>query len=224
MTHEWSHLISWDEDRLEQIADAVVHIIGLALALAGTGALLVYAFGTANALLYGAVITYLVGLLASLSASSAYNMWPVSRAKWILRRLDHAAIFLLIAGTYTPFIAQMPDRATAAMLFVAVWGLAAAGIWLKLALPGRFDRLAVGAYLALGWCGVLVYPAIRDALPASTLWLIGIGGLIYSSGVVFYAWSGLRFNRAIWHGFVVAGAACHYVAVLDSIARIGTLA
>lgn len=217
MSHDWSHIVSWNEDRLEKIADGVVHIVGLALALTGTGALLVYAFGVANAALYAAVVTYLIGLVASLAASSAYNIWPVSKVKWVLRRLDHSAIFLLIAGTYTPFIAQMPDGLAARALFAAVWGLALAGIVLKLALPGRFDRLAVAAYLALGWCGAFVFPTMQAALPPSTLWLIAIGGLLYSSGVIFYAWSGLRFNKAIWHVFVLSGAACHYGAVFDSL-------
>ncbi len=217
MTHAWSHIVAWNEDRGEKLADAVVHIVGLALALAGTGALLVYAFGISDAPLYAAVVIYLVGLIASLTASSLYNIWPNSRTKWLLRRLDHSAIFLLIAGTYTPFIAQMPADATSTALFATVWGLAAMGIVLKLTLPGRFDRVAVGAYLALGWCGVLVFPAIQQAIPSTTLWLIGAGGITYSAGVVFYAWSALRFNKAIWHGFVLAGTALHYGAVIDSL-------
>ncbi|AXS42787.1 hemolysin III family protein [Breoghania sp. L-A4] len=217
MTHAWSHIVSWNEDRVEKIADAVVHVIGLALALAGTGALLVYAFGVADAALYAAVVIYLAGLIASLAASSLYNIWPNSQVKWLLRRLDHSAIFLLIAGTYTPFIAQMPANATSTALFIGVWAVAAIGIVLKLAFPGRFDRLAVGAYLALGWCGVLVFPAIQDAIPSTTLWLIAAGGITYSAGVVFYAWEGLRFNKAIWHGFVLAGTALHYGAVIDSL-------
>lgn len=220
MSHAWSHIVAWNEDRVEKIVDAVVHIVGLALALTGTGALLVYALGVANAALYAAVIVYLLGLIASLTASSLYNIWPNSRMKWILRRLDHSAIFLLIAGTYTPFIAQMPAGMESRMLFSAVWGLAFLGIVLKLALPGRFDRLAVAAYLALGWCGVLVFPAIEQALPATTLWLIAAGGITYSAGVIFYAWSGLRFNKAIWHVFVMSGAACHYGAVFDSLSAL----
>lgn len=224
MSHAWSHIIAWDDDRIEKIADTVVHLIGLALALAGTGALLVYAFGVANAALYAAVIIYLLGLIASLTASSLYNIWPHTRVKWILRRFDHSAIFLLIAGTYTPFIAQMPAGMESQALFSAVWGLAFVGIVLKLALPGRFDRLAVAAYLALGWCGVLVLPAMEQALPSTTVWLIAAGGITYSAGVIFYAWSGLRFNKAIWHVFVMAGAACHYVAVLDSLSVLPLIA
>lgn len=217
MTHDWAHIVAWNEDRLEKIADAVVHFIGLALAVGGAVVLLVHAFGVAGPALSAAVCIYVAGLISALTASSLYNIWPVSRAKWILRRFDHSAIFLLIAATYTPFIAQMPAGTVSIALFASIWGLALVGIVLKLALPGRFDRLAVAAYLALGWCGVLVYPVIKDALPVSTLWLIAIGGGLYSFGVVFYVWQRLRFQKAIWHVFVMAGAGCHFGAVFDSL-------
>lgn len=223
MTHEWAHIVSWHEDRGERIADAVVHFIGLGLAVGGAVALLVHAFGVAGPALSIAVCIYVVGLIGALTASSLYNMWPISRAKWILRRFDHSAIFLLIAATYTPFIAQMPSGGVTVALMASVWGLAVVGIVLKLALPGRFDRVAVAAYLALGWCGVLVYPVLVAALPASTLWLIAIGGALYSFGVIFYAWERLRFSKAIWHVFVLAGAACHFGAVFDSLANLPAL-
>ncbi|PTW60976.1 hemolysin III [Breoghania corrubedonensis] len=217
MTHDWAHIVSWHEDRLERIADAMVHFVGLALAVGGAVVLLVHAFGVAGPALSLAVCIYVTGLIAGLTASSLYNIWPISRAKWILRRFDHSAIFLLIAATYTPFIAQMPAGAVTIALMACVWGLAVVGIGLKLALPGRFDRAAVAAYLALGWCGVLVYPVLAEALPASTLWLIAIGGGLYSFGVLFYAWERLRFSKVIWHVFVLAGAACHFSAVFDSL-------
>ncbi|WP_346433022.1 hemolysin III family protein [Breoghania sp.] len=185
MTYDWAHIVSWHEDRLGRIADAVVHFIGLALAAGGAAVLLVHAFGVAE---LAAVCIYVVGLIAALTASSLYNIWPVSRAKWILRRFDHSAIFLFIAATYTPFLAQMPTGALTIALTVTVWELAVVGIILKLALPGRSNRIAVVNYLALGWCGVVVYPTLSAALPVSTLWLIGIGGGLYSFGVVFYAW------------------------------------
>lgn len=205
---------------MERIADAVVHFIGLALAVGGAVVLLIHAFGVAGPSLSLAVCVYVVGLIGALTASSLYNMWPIGRAKWILRRFDHSAIFLLIAATYTPFVAQMPTGAVTIALIASVWGLAIVGIVLKLALPGRFDRIAVAAYLALGWCGVAVYPVLMEALPASTLWLIAIGGGLYSFGVVFYAWERLRFSKAIWHVFVLAGAGCHFGAVFDSLLKL----
>ena len=152
-----------------------------------------------------------------LGFSAAYNLWPVSRIKWLLRRFDHSAIYLLIAATYTPFIAQMKNGLLATTLLAGVWTVAAVGIVLKLALPGRFDRFSIVLYLALSWSGVAMYEVIA-ALPASTLWLLGAGGLLYSFGVVFHLWESLRFQNAIWHAFVVLAAACHYTAVIDYLA------
>jgi len=124
---------------------------------------------------------------------------------------------VLIAATYTPFLAQMNDRVVATALLIGVWSVASAGIALKVFLPGRFDRLAVGLYLAMGWSGVVAYDTVVNSLPGSTLWFIAIGGVLYSLGVIFHAWERLRFQNAIWHGFVLLAAGCHYTAVLDLV-------
>ena len=149
-----------------------------------------------------------------LALSAAYNMWSVSPAKWVLRRFDHSAIYLLIAGTYTPFLVQMKSALASAGLGVGVWVSAAIGMALKLALPGRFDRLAVVLCLLLGWSGVIAYDSFASALPSASLWLLAIGGILYSVGALFHVWRGLRFHNAIWHGFVLIAASCHYSAVL----------
>jgi hemolysin III len=154
-----------------------------------------------------------VGLLSMLGFSAAYNTWPVSRAKSVLRRFDHSAIFVMIAGTYTPFIAQMKGDLVAMGLLIGVWLTAVAGIILKLLLSGRFDRVAVALYLLLGWSGVVVYEPVVAALPGLSIWLLAAGGL-YTMGVVFYTWRSLRFQNAIWHAFVLVGACCHHSAVL----------
>ena len=107
------------------------------------------------------VSVYVAGLLAMLVLSATYNLWPVSRAKWVLRRFDHSAIYLLIAATYTPFIMQMKDSMFAIALLIGVWCVAIVGIVIKLVLPGRFDRLSVGLYLAMGWSGFMLYDAGR---------------------------------------------------------------
>ena len=158
-----------------------------------------------------------MSLLTVLSISLAYNIWPHTPAKWILRRFDHAAIYLLIAATYTPFLAQLQDPAVTGQMIALVWGAAAAGIAIKLLLPGRFDRLAVIFYLAIGWSGIAVARPMLDTLPPLTLGLILAGGIVYSSGVVFFAWQRLRFQNAIWHGFVVTGAGLHCAAVIDCL-------
>src|SRR3712207_1560800 len=136
--------VVWDYDRAELVADGVVHAAGVGLATVGIFALVVLASDLTRFAERMSVLVYAVSLLAVLSISAAYNMWPVSRAKWLLRRFDHAAIYLLIAGTYTPFLTQIKSGPVSAGLFVAVWGTALIGIALKLALPGRFDRLSIG--------------------------------------------------------------------------------
>jgi len=206
-----------DYDRAEVRLDAVVHGVGLVLGIVGTAVLIAFTLRSPAVGDLPVAIVYTTGLLAMLGFSAAYNLWPVSRIKWLLRRFDHSAIYLLIAATYTPFIAQMKNGLLATTLLAGVWTVAAVGVVLKLALPGRFDRFSIVLYLALSWSGVAMYEVIA-ALPASTLWLLGAGGLLYSFGVVFHLWESLRFQNAIWHAFVVLAAACHYTAVIDYLA------
>jgi hemolysin III len=209
--------VGWNYDRAELIADGVVHGIGVLCGLVAVTVLIVLTAVYATALEVTAVSIYAAGLLAMLVLSATYNLWPVSRAKWVLRRFDHSAIYVLIAATYTPFIMEVRDSFFAVALLIGVWCVAIVGIVLKLALPGRFDRLSVGLYLAMGWSGFMLYDAVVAALPAMALGLVIVGGVLYSLGVVFHAWQRLRFQNAIWHSFVLLGAACHYTAVLDLV-------
>jgi hemolysin III len=209
--------VRWNFDRHEVVADGVVHAIGVGLGLIAAIVLIVVACHFATAADIAAVSVYAAGLIMMLACSAMYNLFPVSRWKWIFRRFDHSAIYLLIAATYTPFIAHMPISVTSVTLMIGVWAVAVIGIALKLFFPGRFDRLAIGLYLALGWSGVMVYDVIAEALPKYTLWLIAIGGVLYSAGVIFHVWERLRFQNAIWHGFVLLAASCHYAAVLDLV-------
>ncbi len=203
--------------RAELIADGVVHAVGIVLAIAAGATLLALSVFHAEPGEYVAAIFYVVSLLTVLSMSLAYNLWPHTPAKWILRRFDHAAIYLLIAATYTPFLVQLDDPAAAGWMIALVWGAAAAGMSIKLFAPGRYDRLAVVFYLAIGWSGVVILQPLLETLPPSTLGLIVAGGIVYSLGVVFFAWTDLRFQNAIWHGFVVTGAGLHFAAVMDSL-------
>jgi hemolysin III len=209
--------VSWNYNRAEIIADGVVHAIGGALAVAGAAVLLTVVFRSAPGSEIGAVVVYVIGLLSMLGLSMAYNLWPVSPRKWLLRRFDHSSIYLLIAGTYTPFIWQMESGIVPTALFTFVWLIAAAGIALKLFWPGRFDRLSIACYLLLGWSGILAYESVAAAVRPMTLWMIVIGGALYSIGVVFHVWERLRFHRVIWHSFVVTAALFHYVAVLSCV-------
>src|SRR5215470_2616449 len=144
--HAAAGMIGWNYDRAELIADGIVHAIGVVVGLVAATVLIVLASVYARAIDIVAASIYVAGLLAMLVLSATYNLWPVSRAKWVLRRFDHSAIYLLIAATYTPFILQLKDSYFAIALLIGVWCLAIVGIVLKLARPGRYDRLATGLY------------------------------------------------------------------------------
>ena len=215
--HAAAGAVRWNYDRAELIADGVVHAVGVCFGLIAAIVLIVLTAVYASPLDVAVVSVYVAGLLAMLVLSATYNLWPVSRAKWVLRRFDHSAIYLLIAATYTPFIMELKHSYFAIALLIGVWCVAIVGIVLKLVLPGRFDRVAVGLYLAMGWSGMMLYDAVVKALPAVALGFIVAGGVLYSLGVVFHAWQRLRFQNAIWHCFVLLGAACHYTAILDMV-------
>jgi hemolysin III len=215
--HAAAGAMHWNYDRAELIADGVVHVVGVCFGLVAATVLIVLTAVYATALDVAVVSVYVAGLLAMLVLSATYNIWPVSRAKWVLRRFDHSAIYLLIAATYTPFIMELKDSYFAIALLIGVWCVAIVGIGIKLVFPGRYDRLAVGLYLAMGWSGMMLYDAVVKALPTVALAFIVAGGVLYSLGIVFHAWQRLRFQNAIWHCFVLLGAACHYTAILDMV-------
>lgn len=215
------HGFEWLYTPREILADGVVHVCGIALGLVGAVALIVVGVQRATGAELASVIVYTIGFLAMLGFSAAYNLWPVSPWKWLLRRFDHSAIYLMIAATYTPFLVQLKDAALAAGMLVGLWVAAAGGMAVKLIFPGRLDRVAIAIYLALGWSGVVAYDAVKGALPVSSLWLLAAGGALYSVGVVFHVWQRLKFQNAIWHAFVLIGAVCHYFAVLDAVTWAG---
>ncbi len=210
---------AWNYDRAELIADGIVHAVGVTLGLAGAVAILIVTAQSKRFTDLPFIAVYAIGLLSMLGLSAAYNTWPVSQVKWWLRRFDHSAIYLMIAGTYTAFIGQMKGDLYAAGLLIAIWLTAAAGVTIKLLFPGRFDRAAVVLYLLLGWSGVLIYQPVAQTLPAFSIWLIVAGGLMYSAGVIFHGWRSLRFQNAIWHSFVLIAAGCHYTAILYAVAH-----
>jgi len=201
----------------ERVADAVVHSIGLLIALAAGAMLLVLAAGRAGLGEYSALVVYVAALVTVMTVSLIYNWWPISPIKTFLRRFDHAAIFLLIAATYTPFAVQLADHRLAASLLAVVWGGALLGMSLKLFLPGRYDRTAILFYLLIGWSGAVMFAPLSEVLPASTIGLVAAGGVAYTSGLIFYALHKMRFQTAIWHAFVVTGAALHLAAVTDFV-------
>jgi len=208
--------LTWHYSRAEVLADGLIHALGITLACAGLAILAAVSFSFAQASERVAVLTYGTSLLVALTISAAYNLWPVNGWKWYLRRIDHSTIFLLIAGTYTPFLLLSGDGTTR-LLLAGIWAAAIGGALVKIMLPGRFERLGVAVCLGLGWSGLLTADQVLAALPAAALWLLVAGGLLYSVGVIFHLWQRLRFQNAIWHGFVLAAAGCHYGAVLLSV-------
>lgn len=202
-------------DRAELWADGIIHVAGVTLAMIGAAVMLWYSFGHNTSLIHGSALIYVLSLVTALSVSAIYNIWPVSPIKYFLRRFDHSMIYVLIAGTYTPFVIKMGTDW--GWFLLLIWMIAACGIAIKLLLPGRFDRLAIGLYLALGWSGLILSNQLMQVLTPMVLWLITAGGIVYSIGVIFHIWERLRFQNAIWHGFVIAGATLHYSAVLLAV-------
>lgn len=197
-------------------ADLVVHVVGLTLALVGGIVLLALAVQDQSLSKAVAVGIYTTGLLAMLGFSTAYN-FAKPRFRPTLRRLDHAGIFLMIAASYTPFTTQTLTGAWAWGMTAAVWSIAIFGALGKVLLPAIDRRMWVVAYLALGWIVVLALkPLINGATPLTVV-LLAVGGLLYSTGVIFYVNKRLRYSRAIWHGHVVAGAGAHWAAVLVGV-------
>jgi hemolysin III len=215
--HAAADAIRWNYDRVELIADGIVHGIGVIGGLIAATVLIVLTAVYTSAFEVAVVSVYVAGLLAMLVFSASYNLWPVSRVKWVLRRFDHSAIYVLIAATYTPFIMQLKDSVFALALLAGVWCVAIIGVVIKLVWPGRFDPLSVGLYLAMGWSGIMLYDTGLRVLPSMALWFVAAGGMLYTFGVIFHSWRRLRFQNAIWHCFVLLGAACHYTAVMDLV-------
>lgn len=196
----------------ERRADAVVHAVGVTAGIAGfvwllNAAVLSDTLPTRTAL---ALAIYGLGLVGMLTASAAYNLARPGFGKALLRRVDHAMIFVMIAGTYTPFTLGLGQGV---VLGGAVWGGAAFGAALKLRFPGRFHRLGLALYLGLGWAIVTALEPLGSVLSAPALWLLVAGGLLYTVGVVFHLMERMPYNNAVWHLLVLAAASCHFAAV-----------
>ncbi len=203
--------------RWEIGVDGAIHAAAIVAALVGAVALLWIAMKRGDAEDVAASAIYSSGLVAMLGCSFAYNLARWTRHGNWLRSLDNSAIFVMIAGTYTPFTVLHLQGAWSISLTSIVWALALAGVFVRL-LHGRlFDRISIGLYLALGWVGLVALAPLVQALDTPTLTLLIVGGALYTIGVVFHLWERLPFQTAIWHGFVVAAAATHYAAVVVSV-------
>ena len=211
-------------DRPEELANLITHGLGVLLAVAGTVAALLAAAATGSAIAVVSAAIFGGALILVYAASSGFHEAKLfgrpmpCRDRW--RLLDHAAIYVLIAATYTPIMLVSVGGAWGWSIVSIVWTLAAVGVTMKVFLVGRYDRferIDTLLYLAMGWlCLVAIVPLWMSLTGAALAWLVA-GGLFYSGGCVFFLWERLRFNHAIWHGFVLAGSACHWMAIVANI-------
>lgn len=206
--------------RAELLADAVVHLLGLGFALAACITLIVFVALKPDLPRGLSLGIYGFGLLAMLACSALYNLTTHVKLKAMFRRFDHAAIFVMIAGTYTPFSLIVIGGLWGALLLGFVWSVALLGVFLKLRYPLRFEKLSVAAYLLLGWVILAALEPLVSGASLAALILLITGGGLYSLGVLFHLWERLPYQNAIWHVFVLAAAACHYAAILVDVAII----
>ena len=199
----------------ERIADGTVHVIGLLGALTGAIILIVWSAGNASAGQIAAMSIYGATLIATFAASATYHLAPWHQIRPILRRFDHAAIYLKIAGTYTPLVVMIGSWFAYLVLGI-VWALAVIGMVIKLFFwqtPGRFGP---ALYLIMGWLSLALIWSLWPIVPVSAMVLMGLGGLLYTAGVPFYASETMKYSTAIWHGFVLTASACFFAAIAIS--------
>ncbi|WP_342769520.1 PAQR family membrane homeostasis protein TrhA [Roseovarius spongiae] len=204
----------------ERIADGVVHVMGIMAAVAGIVVLFALVHDRMEWGLFTALTVYSAALLLMLGASAAYHILADTRARPVLRRLDHAAIYVKIAGTFTP-LAVFLGTAFGYFLLLLVWGLALLGARTKLRMQRGKMTTGYMPYLALGWLGIALFVPLAALLPGLSLKLILVGGLLYTIGIVFYAWESLRYANAIWHGFVLIASGCFFVGIGHAVAAAG---
>ena len=198
----------------EELAHGLTHGIGALLSIAGLTILVAKAAVWGHARDITAAAIFGSALVLMYTASTLFHSIPLPATKRVLRIIDHALIYVLIAGTYTPFTLLTLHGALGWGLFGFTWGLAAIGIGFKVFTTGRFEALSLAVYLLMGWCGVVAARPLLLAMDSGGLWLLLAGGLAYSFGVIFYAWQSLPYHHAIWHSFVLAGSVFHYFSVL----------
>ncbi len=199
--------------KTEEIANWVTHAVALLLSITALALMVVYStrFGNVYHIVSSAVFGTTLILLYS--ASTLYHFVPVGRAKNVFQKLDHAMIYLLIAGTYTPYTLVNLRGPWGWSIFGVVWGVALTGLLLELIMKKRLGWLSISLYLCLGWIIVIAVKPLMANLAGGGVVLLVAGGLFYSLGVIFYLWKRLPFQHAIWHLFVIAGSLCHFFSI-----------
>jgi len=203
--------------RAERIADGMVHVLGVGAALIGVSALFFFSAHQMGWGLLTATAIYATSLIAMLSASMIYHLADNTSARPLLRRLDHAAIYIKIAGTFTP-LSVILGTYYGYLVLACVWALALIGVVGKLS--AKRGRMTTGwwPYLALGWVGMALFIPLTGVLTLNSLFLLFFGGLIYSVGLIFYRWEELKYATAIWHGFIVIASGCFFLGISSALA------
>ncbi|MEZ8286913.1 hemolysin III family protein [Vibrio splendidus] len=199
---------------IEERANAITHGLGVVLGVVGLILLLIRAFDyQADMLTVASMAVYGSSIILLFLASTLYHSMTTEKTKRLLKTLDHCAIYLLIAGSYTPFLLVGLRTPLAMGLMAVIWGIALVGIIMKIAFVYRFKRLSLFIYLAMGWLSLIVVYQLAMNIDIGGLVLLAVGGVIYSLGVIFYVAKRIPYNHAIWHLFVLAGCACHFFAI-----------
>lgn len=199
---------------VEEIINASTHGFGILLSIVGLSVLVAFSSLNGSVMLIVSCAIFGTSLIFSYTSSTLYHAITNEKAKQIFRQFDHAAIYFLIAGTYTPVVLVSLGGTWGWTIFSIIWLSAIIGITLKFVYPHRFKKLSVILYLIMGWFVVIAIKQIMLNMPSGGLWLMLIGGLFYSVGVIFYVWKSLPYNHAIWHLFVLGGSISHYFMVL----------
>jgi len=199
---------------VEEILNASTHGFGILLSIVGLAVLVAFASLEGSPMLIASCAIFGGTLIFAYSSSTLYHAITNEKAKQIFRQFDHASIYLLIAGTYTPVVLAMLEGSLGWSIFVTIWVTAIVGVILKFVYPKRFKKLSVVLYLIMGWFIVIAIKQLMISMDSGGLWLMLIGGFFYSFGVIFYVWKSLPYNHAIWHVFVLAGSISHYFMVL----------
>ncbi len=198
----------------EEIANAITHGLGLIASLIGMPVLIITAWLNGDTLRFVACLIFGITLVTLYAASTIYHLAPPSKTKDMLQIVDHAAIFLVIAGSYTPFTLGVMGGLYIWIIMSLIWAIAIAGIIFKAVAGMRFWRLSVGLYLLMGWMAVLIAPSLVSQLPGAAIGLLIACGLCYTAGIPFFMHEQMRYAHAIWHIFVIVGSIFHYMAVL----------
>lgn len=201
----------------EEIANGVTHGVGLGASLAGAALLISITALDGDGWQIASSVVYGTALVTLYTASTLYHSFRGERVKRALRVFDHCSIYLLIAGSYTPFALVSLRGSWGWTLFGLVWGLAVAGIVFKVFFTGKLNALSTAVYVLMGWLAVIAAKPIVEAMPATAIWLLLIGGLVYTVGTIFYHNRRVPYSHAIWHLFVICGSVFHYLAISNYV-------